>query len=139
MQIIAHLDRNATAYDKIMKEETILTHRNETIEKYFSFGDDVGSGKLKERIRIFLGMDRFDFVGQTYNEGHNGTTKTTTAGGGGLTVNNITYTFCMECIFSGMTTCKQRAEYFVKQYNVPIQDALQKTVEQWSKCGRIQN
>ena len=53
MQIIAHLDRNATAYDKIMKEETILTHGNETIEKYLSFGDNVGSGKLKERIRNF--------------------------------------------------------------------------------------
>ncbi len=39
-----------------MMNETIIANGEETIEKYFSFNNSIGGGKLKRRIREKLGL-----------------------------------------------------------------------------------
>jgi len=52
---IAYLESNSTAYDEVLTEP-ILKNGVETQEKYFSFRDGIGGGKLKKRIRNMMGF-----------------------------------------------------------------------------------
>jgi hypothetical protein len=52
---IAYLENNSTAYDEVLTEP-ILKNGVETQEKYFSFRDGIGGGKLKKRIRNMMGF-----------------------------------------------------------------------------------
>ena len=62
LERIVELESNRTKYEQTMNEP-ILAHGNQTVEKYFSFSEAVGGGKLKQRIRRLLGLDdRIDFV-----------------------------------------------------------------------------
>jgi len=56
LERIAYLEKNRTAYDLMLKEE-ILANGSQTLEKYFSWSDEVGEGKLKWKIRQLLGYD----------------------------------------------------------------------------------
>jgi hypothetical protein len=49
------LETDKKLYEKMLKEP-IAAHGNATIEKYFSFSDEVGNGVLKRRIREKLGV-----------------------------------------------------------------------------------
>jgi hypothetical protein len=53
---IAYLESNRTAYDE-MFHHPILAHGEQTIEKYFSWSDQVGGGRLKWEIRTMLGFE----------------------------------------------------------------------------------
>lgn len=50
LEWVSYLEWNRSAYDEVLSEP-ILKEGNYTIEKYFSFRDSVGGGKLKEKIR----------------------------------------------------------------------------------------
>lgn len=50
LQRISHLEKNQTAYMAVFSQP-ILKNGLQTLEKYFSLTDDVGGGKLKQRIR----------------------------------------------------------------------------------------
>ena len=47
---IAYLETNRTAYAEVLAQP-ILADGERTLEEYFSLSDDVGGGKLKQRIR----------------------------------------------------------------------------------------
>ena len=49
------LEKNETLYQK-MKSEPIAANGNATIEKYFSFSDDIGNGFLKSEMRKKLNV-----------------------------------------------------------------------------------
>mmetsp|Transcript_30511 Transcript_30511/g.62331 ORF Transcript_30511/g.62331 Transcript_30511/m.62331 type:complete len:485 (+) Transcript_30511:53-1507(+) len=53
---ISYLESNPDAYEKMLGQP-ILADGERTVEKYFSWSDDVGGGKLKKRIRIMMGYD----------------------------------------------------------------------------------
>jgi hypothetical protein len=53
---IAYLESNRTAYDEMFLHP-ILAHGEQTIEKYFSWSDQVGGGRLKWEIRTMLGFE----------------------------------------------------------------------------------
>lgn len=55
---IRFLESNKTAYFEMLNSTSILRNGTATIEKYFSFSDEIGAGKLKKRIRTFLELDR---------------------------------------------------------------------------------
>lgn len=55
---IRFLESNKTAYFEMLNSTSILRNGTATIEKYFSFSDEIGGGKLKKRIRTFLELDR---------------------------------------------------------------------------------
>ena len=42
-----------------MLAEPIAANGDKTIEKYFSFDDNVGGGALKKKIRKMLGVEKF--------------------------------------------------------------------------------
>jgi len=52
---IRYIEQNPSEYDKMINEP-ILANGMETIEKYFSWGDTVGNGRLKARIRDMMGL-----------------------------------------------------------------------------------
>jgi len=52
---IRFMEQNPSEYEKMMNEP-ILAHGQETIEKYFSWDESVGNGKLKARIREMMGL-----------------------------------------------------------------------------------
>eukprot|EP00591_Stephanopyxis_turris_P006858 CAMPEP_0195518564 /NCGR_PEP_ID=MMETSP0794_2-20130614/13160_1 /TAXON_ID=515487 /ORGANISM="Stephanopyxis turris, Strain CCMP 815" /LENGTH=429 /DNA_ID=CAMNT_0040647555 /DNA_START=68 /DNA_END=1357 /DNA_ORIENTATION=+ len=54
LEYIAYLEENPEAYEKVLAQP-ILADGERTIEKYFSFSDDVGGGQLKKRIRQMMG------------------------------------------------------------------------------------
>ena len=56
LERVAYLERNRTAYDMVL-EEPILANGTYTIEKYFSWSDEVGGGQLKWKIRELVGYD----------------------------------------------------------------------------------
>ena len=49
------LESDKELYEQMLREP-IAAHGNATIEKYFSFSDEVGNGVLKQRIREKLGL-----------------------------------------------------------------------------------
>ena len=53
---IQFYEQNPAEYEKILNEP-ILANGMETIEKYFSWDESVGNGKLKSRIRQMMGLD----------------------------------------------------------------------------------
>ena len=53
------LESNKELYEQ-MRKEPIAAHGNATIEKYFSFSDEVGNGALKQRTREKLGLRNFE-------------------------------------------------------------------------------
>lgn len=53
LNYIAYLESNSTAYDEV-QEQPILAQGDETVAKYFSFGDALGGGRLKNRIKQML-------------------------------------------------------------------------------------
>mmetsp|Transcript_7140 Transcript_7140/g.15522 ORF Transcript_7140/g.15522 Transcript_7140/m.15522 type:complete len:459 (-) Transcript_7140:34-1410(-) len=52
---IRYLEENPEAYQKML-DEPILAEAERTIEKYFSFDDEIGNGDLKRRVRTKLGF-----------------------------------------------------------------------------------
>ena len=52
---IKYLIDHPEAYNAVLKEP-ILRDGNRTIEKYFSFRDEIGGGQLKKRIRTMMGV-----------------------------------------------------------------------------------
>ena len=50
---IAYLEKNRTAYLEVISQP-ILKDGEQTLEKYFSLSDEIGGGKLKQRIRAIL-------------------------------------------------------------------------------------
>merc|ERR1711988_320325 len=50
---IAYLEKNRTAYLEVISQP-ILKDGEQTLEKYFSLSDEIGGGKLKQRIRDML-------------------------------------------------------------------------------------
>jgi hypothetical protein len=50
---LAYLEANRTAYAEVLSEP-ILADGQRTLEEYFSLSDDVGGGKLKQRILDML-------------------------------------------------------------------------------------
>ena len=52
---IAYLESNPDAYSEMLNEP-ILSHGDETIEKYFSFEDWIGNGAFKRKVREKLGF-----------------------------------------------------------------------------------
>ena len=48
-------EQNPLEYDKMLNEP-ILAHGQETLEKYFSWDETVGNGRLKSRIRQMVGL-----------------------------------------------------------------------------------
>jgi len=56
LERIAYLEKNRTAYDLMLKAP-ILANGSQTIEKYFSWSDEVGGGQLKWKVRQLLGYD----------------------------------------------------------------------------------
>mmetsp|Transcript_69242 Transcript_69242/g.77466 ORF Transcript_69242/g.77466 Transcript_69242/m.77466 type:complete len:451 (-) Transcript_69242:158-1510(-) len=61
---IRTLETNPKAYEEILNFP-ILSNGKQTVAEYFSFSDNIGGGKLKERIRKKLRLDLYDFVKQT--------------------------------------------------------------------------
>ena len=57
LERIYFLENNRTAYDQVLEEEPILT--NGSLDRFFSFADDIGNGTLKRRIRNMLGMSLY--------------------------------------------------------------------------------
>jgi len=53
---VAYLEQNRTAY-RLMLDEPILADGERTLERWFSFTDNVGKGFLKRRIRSMLGYE----------------------------------------------------------------------------------
>ena len=53
---IRYLEDNGTAYEEVMAEP-ILANGNATLEEYFSLMDEIGGGKIKQKIRHLLGLD----------------------------------------------------------------------------------
>jgi hypothetical protein len=54
---IAYFETNRTAYAEVLAQP-ILANGERTLEEYFSLSDDVGGGKLKQRIRDMVGLER---------------------------------------------------------------------------------
>lgn len=52
---IQFYEQNPARYDEMLNAP-ILAHGEETIEKYFSWDETVGSGVLKSRIRKMMGL-----------------------------------------------------------------------------------
>jgi hypothetical protein len=52
---IQYYEQNPVEYEKMLSEP-ILANGQETIEKYFSWDETVGNGKLKSRIRSLVGL-----------------------------------------------------------------------------------
>ena len=50
---LVHLSRNATAYDEMLMEPIL---QEDALEKYFSFSNEIGHGKLKHGIRSMMGI-----------------------------------------------------------------------------------
>ena len=72
---IAYLETNRTAYAEVVAQP-ILANGERTLEEYFSLSDDVGGGKLKQRIRDMVlgstnaqarGATRIQYGSGTYN------------------------------------------------------------------------
>jgi hypothetical protein len=55
LERVRYLEYNATAYDEVMAEP-ILANGNATLEEYFSMMDELGGGKIKQKIRHLLGL-----------------------------------------------------------------------------------
>ena len=53
--LIEHLETNATAY-KRMLARPVLKDGERTLENYFSFSDEIGGGKLKQKVRNLVGL-----------------------------------------------------------------------------------
>lgn len=53
---IRHLEENKTAYLE-MWSRPVLANGNETLEAFFSLTDDIGRGRLKQRIRQAMGLE----------------------------------------------------------------------------------
>ena len=64
LDLIRRLEGNNTAYREMLRRP-ILANGNETISKYFSFSDALGSGMVKKQIRTKLGMEGYNFVNHT--------------------------------------------------------------------------
>lgn len=56
LELISDLESNRTLYDEML-QEPILANGTDTIEKFFSWSDDVGGGQLKWKIRALLDFD----------------------------------------------------------------------------------
>ena len=54
---IQYFEQNPEAYEKMLSEP-ILANGQETIDKYFSWDESVGNGRLKARIRDMLGLQK---------------------------------------------------------------------------------
>ena len=52
---VRELETNKTAYDEIVMQP-ILANGEETIEKYFSYNDDLGGGKLIKKLHRMMGI-----------------------------------------------------------------------------------
>ena len=55
---VRYLENNRTAYDQVVRNEPILANGEQTINDYFSLGQDVGDGSLMRKIRDLLGLPR---------------------------------------------------------------------------------
>ena len=53
---IKYLEQNPAAYDEMLNEPILANNGQETIEKYFSWDETVGDGRLKARIREMVGL-----------------------------------------------------------------------------------
>jgi len=53
---IQFYEQNPAEYEKMLNEP-ILAHGQETIEKYFSWDESVGNGRLKHEIRKMMGLE----------------------------------------------------------------------------------
>ncbi|KAL9180549.1 hypothetical protein ACHAXT_011002 [Thalassiosira profunda] len=56
LSLIQFYEQTPAEYDKML-DQPILARGRETIEKYFSWDETVGTGQLKSRIRARLGLD----------------------------------------------------------------------------------
>jgi hypothetical protein len=61
LDLIANLNKDDQLYDAMLSEP-ILANGEQTIQDHFSFGEDVGEGRLKERMRKLVGLDSVTFV-----------------------------------------------------------------------------
>lgn len=51
---VQSLESNRTAYEEMLREP-ILANGTATIEKWFSLGDEIGGGKMKNRVLALMG------------------------------------------------------------------------------------
>lgn len=61
LDLVRKLNVDDKLYDAMMNEP-ILANAEETIRDHFSFGDEIGEGRMKERIRALLGLNSVRFV-----------------------------------------------------------------------------
>ena len=57
LERIRYLENDRTVYDKVLEEEPSLA--DGSLDRFFSFADDIGNGTLKRRIRNMLGMSLY--------------------------------------------------------------------------------
>lgn len=55
---VAYLERNETAYLDMLRKEPIFKNGTQTLEDFFSYRDDLGKGRLKQKIREMMMMKR---------------------------------------------------------------------------------
>lgn len=58
LERIKYLMNEPRAYQEMLRNAPILRDGKKTVEEFFSLRDDVGGGKLKNRIRHIIGMDQ---------------------------------------------------------------------------------
>lgn len=56
MARILRMEANESAYNEVL-HAPVLANGNTTLENYFSFADRIGSGKLKHKLRVMMGVD----------------------------------------------------------------------------------
>mmetsp|Transcript_13214 Transcript_13214/g.23970 ORF Transcript_13214/g.23970 Transcript_13214/m.23970 type:complete len:457 (-) Transcript_13214:64-1434(-) len=56
LDLVSYLETNKTAYDEMLLQP-ILANGAHTIDKYFSFGNGIGNGTMKRRIRAMIGLE----------------------------------------------------------------------------------
>jgi len=61
LDLVKQLHIDDKLYESMMNEP-ILANGEQTVQDYFSFGDEIGEGRLKERMRKLLGLDRVRFI-----------------------------------------------------------------------------
>jgi hypothetical protein len=59
LERILHLEQNQTAYEEVLRQPILARG---AVEKYFSMDESIGGGKLKTRIREYVGLDKYRFV-----------------------------------------------------------------------------
>lgn len=61
LDLVDKLNTDDKLYNSMLNEP-IMANGEQTIQEYFSFGDDYGEGRLKERIRKLVGLDKVQFI-----------------------------------------------------------------------------